>query len=221
MTSPPAASTTPGWDRGARRRSGYYLILAALLALLAGGLIFAYLGSLRRAALPNQPALTARLAIRPGTLITEEMIEVRRYPSALLPTGSLDRPSQAVGRTAQFPLEAGEVLLASKLQRGDQGGIAHLIPEGLRAIVLPAAWLAGAPPPLATGDRMDLLAIHPQAAASSAGLILSDVEVLGTTGGTEAPERIVLAVTLDQAQAVLQARASGYHMLLLARPSGP
>lgn len=217
----PAPSTTPPWPGGARRRSGYYVILAGLLALLAGALVFAYLDSLRRATLPSQPALAARVAIRPGTVITQDMVEVRHYPSALLPSGSLERLSQAVGRTAQIPIEAGEVVLASKLQRGEQGGLAHLVPEGQRAIALPAGWLAGAPPPLAAGDRIDLLAIRPQALAEAPGLVLTDVEILGTAGGEEAPERIYLAVTLEQAQAVLQARASGYHMLLLARPSGP
>jgi Flp pilus assembly protein CpaB len=201
---------------GTRRRAGYYLILAALLALLAGALVFAYLDSLRRATLPVQPALTARVVIRPGTVLTQDMVEVRLFPAALLPAGSLERPSQAVGRTAQIPLEPGEVLLARKLQRGEQGGLAHLVPEGQRAMVLPAGWLAGAPPPLATGDRIDLLAIHPQAVVNSGGLVLSDVEILGTAGAAEAPERIYLAVSLEQAQAVLQARAGGYHLLLLA-----
>jgi Flp pilus assembly protein CpaB len=219
--APTAPSTAPSWAGGARRRSGYYVIQAALLALLAGALVFAYLESLRRAALPVQPALTARVAIRPGTVITQDMVEVRRFPSALLPLGSLERPSQAVGRTAQIPLEAGEVLSASKLQRGEQGGLAHLVPEGQRAMVLPSGWLAGAPPPLAAGDRIDLLALHPQATSVGAGLVLTDVEILGTAGGAEAPERVYLAVTLEHAQAVLQARAGGYHLLLLARPSGP
>jgi Flp pilus assembly protein CpaB len=206
---------------GTRRRAGYYLILAALLALLAGALVFAYLDSLRRATLPVQPALTARVVIRPGTVLTQDMVEVRLFPAALLPAGSLERPSQAVGRTAQIPLEPGEVLLAGKLQRGEQGGLANLVPEGQRAMVLPAGWLAGAPPPLAAGDRIDLLAIHPQAVVNSGGLVLSDVEILGTAGAAEVPERIFLAVSLEQAQAVLQARAGGYHLLLLARPSGP
>ncbi len=217
----PAPSTTPSWASGAHRRSVYYVILAALLALLAGALVFAYLDSVRRAALPVQPALTARVAIRPGTVLTQDMVELRLFPSALLPVGSLERPSQAVGRTAQIPLEAGEVLLPGKLQRGEQGGLAHLVPEGQRAMVLPSGWLAGAPPPLAARDRIDLLAIHPQAAPDGAGLVLSNVEILGTAGSAEAPERVYLAVTLEQAQAVLQARAGGYHLLLLARPSGP
>jgi len=217
----PAPSTTPQWTAGARRRSTVYFLLAALLALLAGTLAFAYLDSMRRTLLPAQPALTARTAIRPGTVITQDMVEVRRFPSALLPVGSLERPSQAVGRTAQIPLEPGEVVLASKLQRGEQGGLAHLVPEGERAIVLPSAWLAGAPPPLAAGDRIDLLAIHPQALPDGARLILTDLEILGTAGSSEAPERIYLAVTLEEAQVALQARASGYHLLLLIRPSGP
>ncbi len=217
----PAPATTPAWGGGSRRRSVYYLLLAILLAVLAGALVFVYLEDLRRSALPSRDALSARLAIRPGTLITQDMVEVRLYPADLLPDGSLDRPSQAVGRTAQVPIERGEVLLASKLRRGEQGGIAHLVPAGQLAMVLPAGWLAGPPPPLAAGDRIELLATRPDAAEDATGLVLSNVEILGAAGSPEVPERIYLAVSLDQAQAVLVARSSGFHMLLLTRAAAP
>ena len=138
-------------------------------------LAFAYLDSVRRASLPIVETLTASTRIPAGTLITQDMIVVRLYPANLLPGGSLSRLEQAVGRTSQVAIEEAEVILESKLRRGATGGLAPLLPPEHHAMLLPAGWLAGAAPPLATGDRIDILAVHAQSAES--GVLLSDIEV--------------------------------------------
>jgi Flp pilus assembly protein CpaB len=215
-TSAPA-TTSPYATSG--RRAAYYLIAAALLAILAGGLAFAYLDSVRRASLPIVETLTASTRIPAGTLITQDMIVLRLYPANLLPGGSLSRVEQAVGRTSQVAIEEAEVILESKLRRGSTGGLAPLLPPEHHAMLLPAGWLAGAAPPLATGDRIDVLATHAQSAES--GVLLSDIEVIGVSGNSQAPDNLYLAVTLDEGKSVLAARVQGHHLLVLVRPEAP
>jgi hypothetical protein len=46
------------------------------------------------------------------------------------------------------------------------------------------------------------------------------VEVLDVFGDAEHPEGLVLAVTLDQATAILYTRSNGFAILPLLRPAG-
>ncbi len=214
----PSPETTPSWAAGVRRRLPFYLLAALLLAGLAGILTFLYLDSLRASTVPTRLALVARQEIRPGTLIDGSMIESRLVPEAILPANALSSPEQAVGRVAIVPLVANEVLLTSKLA-GGEAGLSSRLPDGRWAMVLPAGWLASPLPSLAAGDRLDLLAYQPGAPLSQAVVIVSAVEVLETPS-EPAAGGLALAVSLDQASAVIYARGNGFLILPLLRPQG-
>ena len=215
----PSPETTPSWAGGARRRLPFYLLAALLLAGLAGFLTFFYLDGLRARAVPTRLAVVARLDIRPGTLIDGSMIEGRLIPEAVLPSNALASPEQVVGRVVVVPLVAREVILASKLI-GGEGRLSSRLPDGRWAMILPSGWLASPVPELAAGDRLDLLAYQPGASLSEAAVIVSAVEVLTPPDGQDSADGLALAVTLDQASAVVYARGNGFLILPLLRPQG-
>jgi Flp pilus assembly protein CpaB len=214
-----APETTPSWAAGVRRRLPFYLILAFLLASLAGILTFLYLDRLRASAVPSRLAVVAQQDIRPGTLIDETMIEARPIPEAVLPANAVLSPAEAVGRVVVVPLTSKEILLETRLA-GGATGLSSRLPDGRWAMVLPMGWLATPLPPLASGDRLDLLAYQSGAPIADAVVIVTGVEVLETPSEGEAAGGLALAVSLDQASAMVYARANGFLILPLLRPQG-
>lgn len=214
----PSSETTPSWAAGVRRRIPFYLTLAFLTAAVAGILTFVYLDSLRAAAVPTRLAIVARQEIRPGTLLDETMLESRPIPEAVLPSNALSSVADAAGRVVIVPLAAHEVLLASKLAGGELG-LSSRLPDGRWAMVLPSSWLATSLPGIQTGDRLDLLAYQPGAPVADAAVIVTAVEVIDAPVDSEA-DGLVLAVTLDQAAAVVYARGNAFLILPLLRPQG-
>jgi len=219
-SSAPPPETTPSWAAGVRRRLPFYLLAAFLLAALAAVVTFIYLEQLRASMVPTAPALVARQAIRPGETITEAMVEVSAVPEAIVPAERLTAPSQAIGRTALVPLAAGEVILPQRLSGAGEAGLSRRLPDGRWAMVLPGSWLASPIPEIGVGDRVDLLAYQPGQAVDQAAVIVSAIEVLGVAGTAAEAEALTLAVELEEAAAVTYARANGFLLLPLLRPSG-
>lgn len=220
MARPPEAKpeTSPSWGEGSRKRAPMYLLAALLLAALAAVLTFLYLDNLRSQAVATGQALVARQEIRPGSVVSDSAVELRDVPQAILPANALTSPDQAVGRTAAYPIAAGEVVLQRDLVAEGGGGLSGRLPDGRWAMVVPAGWLVSPVPPLVDGDRLDLIAYQSGAPVDDAGVIVSQVEIL------EAPDEnrsgLLLAVTMDEAISILYARSNGFQLLALLRPWG-
>ena len=214
------AETTPNWDRMSRRRAPYYVAAAILLAILAGLATFAYLDEIRQQSVATAKALVASQAIASGEVVRAGAVEVRSMPLGMLPDDALTDGSQAIGRRAAVPIVAGEVMLSQKLISDGEGGISARLPDGRWAIVLPINWLLGPVPEIAVGDRLDVLGYQRGASQSDAGLVVSAVEVVVVHGETSNADRLTLAVSMEQATAILLARANGLSMLALLRPGG-
>lgn len=97
-------------------------------------------------------------AVPAGRALVDDDVERRQVPEALVPAGALvaqpDRELHVVGRIAATALVPGEILVADRLapegfEEGRGTG-----PEG-RVVAIPLDLPA---PPLATGDRVDLIA---------------------------------------------------------------
>ncbi len=216
----PTPETTPSWAAGFRRRIPFYIILAALLAALAGILTFLFLNRLQANALPTERALVAQRDLRPGTEIATEMVETRPVPEGLLPEGHLTDAAQAIGRMLIAPVKANEVLLLSDFSGERGSGLSARLPDGRWAIVIPAGWFASPVPQVITGDHMDLLAYLAGQPVEEVGVIVSSVEILGFSGTSDQPDQLTLAVSIEEAVAILYARANGFSLLILLRPEG-
>jgi pilus assembly protein CpaB len=222
VTGPPPQlpETSPNWTASARRRLVFYLIAAILLAALAGILTFVYLDRLRASSLPSNPAVVALVNIKPGTVIDDTMVELRPLPDAALPAGALTDVAQAIGRIAAVPIEAREVLLPSRFVGGGGEGLSGRLPDGRWAMIMPVGWLISGTPELIEGDRLEIMAYQAGQPIDQVGVIVTAVEILALSGPDGNPDRLTLAVDLDQARTILYARVNGFSLLGLLRPSG-
>jgi pilus assembly protein CpaB len=218
--NPTTSQTTPTWHSSARRRAPFYVLAAILLAAIAGLLTYNYLQDVRATAVPTGGALVASQDIRPGTRLSEDMLEVRDVPEAVLPSGYLTSVSQAVDRVALVPIAAGEVILEGKVSGGPGEGLSSRLPDGRWAMTLPAGWLVSPIPELSVGDRIELLAYQAGSPIEDAAVIVSGIEILQIPGEGENPDRLTLAVTMEEAKAVLYARSNGFALMALLRPQG-
>jgi len=217
----PAPETSPNWVAGVRRRMPFYIIIAVLLAVLAGALTFTFLEQLQAESVPTGQALVALQDIRPGTEITFDMVEVRRVPIAQLPRDAATETSQAVGRIVALPIVAGEVIIPERLAgTAAEGGLSAKLPDGRWALVLTRGWLISPIPEVKVGDRVDLVAYLTGDPQTDAGVIVSAVEIIDFSGSSGSPDQLTVAVTLDEAITILYAHVNKFNILPLLRPEG-
>lgn len=212
--------TTPDWQAAVRRRTQFYLLMAFLLAVLFGVLVFQFF--VQQRGLQPQALIAAVFAnqdIAMGTAITTEMLVVRNVPGEAVPPLHYNFIEQVVGRVALYPLVAGEVILPGKLM-GDQGGpMAQRCPAGYWCVSIPAKWFVAAPPDLAEGDSLEIAAVQPGNPLDEAGYIATEVLVVALPHDGE-EGAYVLAVDDQEALSILYSHANEFQMLVLLRPAG-
>lgn len=209
--------TTPNWAGGFRQRIPFYILAAIIFGLVAALLAFFYLDRLQREALPTGKVIVLVSDLEAGSELASEQVDLRSVPSNVIPDGSLNEIGQAVGRMLARPMRANEILLRSDLVGEAGSGLSARLPDGRWAMVFPAGWLVSPVPPLIRGDRLDLMAYQAGQPVDEVGIIVTNVEVLEFVGTASSPERLTLAVDLDQAAAVLYARANGFSLLALLK----
>lgn len=213
-------TTSPDWRAAVHRRTRFFVLSAALLAILFGFLVFQFF-TRQSAYSPGETtsALFASEDIPGGTILTREMLEVKNVPLQALPSSYLSYQEGAVGQLTLYPLVKGEVILPGKLA-GDQGGaLAQRCPAGKWCISVPVAWFVAAPPDLAEGDRVEIASAHSGKGLEEAGFIATQVQVVGLPGSLEVPAYI-LAVDDQEALNLLYARVNEFRLLVLLRPAG-
>lgn len=214
--SPP--QTTPQWTGEGRGRGRLYLLASLLLALLAAVLTFLYLDQLRERSVATGRAVVALRELNPGALLTEEMVDARPVPLAVLPAGALTEERAALGRRAVANVAEGEVVLRRDLAQEAGSGLSGRLPDGRWAMVLPAGWLVSPLARLQEGDRIDILAYQQGQPAEEIGLIVESVQVMALSTSQGGPSTVTMAVTLEQAASILYARSNGFQLLGLLRP---
>lgn len=216
--SPP--ETTPRWHQATRSRAPLYLMMALLLALLAAVLTYLYLQRIREQSLPTTPAVVVVSHLPPQSVLSQDSLELRQLPRAMLPQGAIQDLEQATGRLTRYPMAAGEVLLQQDLLSEQDAGLAGRLPDGRWAMVLPIGWLASPLPQIEQGDHLDILAYPPGQDVEQAELIVERVELVEVNGPVEGVARVTLAVSLEQATSILYSHVNGFQMLGLLRAIG-
>ncbi len=147
-----------------RREPRLWWVLVLSSALAAGWLMSSVVAGAERARLAwgrSTTVLVVEHDLDAGERLGALDVRAVRWPAALVPPGALlEVPAHAVARTA---LVAGEVVLTARLAPAGLRGVAAALPPGSRAIAIPTE--PGTAPPLAVGDRVDVLvALAPEAA---------------------------------------------------------
>ena len=220
MTENKTPTTTPDWQAAVRRRTRFYVLVAFLLAVLFGFLVFQFF-TREQAYAPGKTtaALFAGEDIPGSTILTGEMLEIRNVPLEVLPDAHLSFKEQAVGQLTLYPLVKGEMILPGKLARDQGSALAQRCPAGKWCISIPVAWFVAAPPDLAEGDRVEIASALPGKSLVDAGFIATQVQVVRLPDNIEDPA-YVLAVDDQEALNLLYARVNEFQLLVLLRPAG-
>lgn len=175
------------------------------------------------------PVATVRAAtdLARGTVLSDEMLQRSSLPEEFAPPGGVGDATSIVGRVLAADIEAGEILTRSRLAEPRVGPVAALVPDGLRAVVVPS----GLPPgTLRAGDRVEVYATYgggrPHTELVATGLevvrIITEADGGGIGGATtvDAGVALVLLVDGDSASRLAYARAFGQLQVAILGP-GP
>lgn len=211
------------------------LLIAAFAIACAGGAGLYLSGSHGAAAESTVPVVMAAADIPRGSLLTAEALALQRFPRGMAPEGALRTLDDAAGRSVLGHVARGELILEAKLApRGTKGGIAALIPDGMRAIAIQIPNIAtGVAGFILPGNKVDvLISYHDHAmttAPRGAEILLENVEILAVDQRIEAPAEnkvdanlmrsVTLLVSPDQAANLHDAMSKGTLHLSLRNPT--
>jgi len=138
-----------------------------------------------------------------GQRVGEGDVRVESRPAAVVPGSAVDDPP--LGRVVTAAMAAGEVVVADRVAPAGLSAAAARIPDGWRAVAVPAGGLGAVTPPLVVGDRVDLLA--PDVVAEDAVVVaVADDAVTVAVPAADAP---VVADALAVAVVTLALRGAG------------
>ena len=170
-------------------------ILVLALALVCGVSAAVGVSHLRKAGgVDTTSVVVARSDIPRGRMLTEDQVELRDWPSSMVPRHAAESLQEVVGRAAAVPIVVGDVLSDTKLSGKDAGrGVAALVPPGMRAYTIQtsktASNVAGFVLP---GNRVDvLLSLRGNSlddtGRGSCTTLLQGVEILAVDQRLDAP----------------------------------
>jgi len=214
-----------------RRRWPLASKILAVLGVLVGALAFVVIRgyqerveALHPAVGPLVTVVVAAGDLGRGSLVGDDMLRTASIPEAFVPPGAVRDAAAVTGRVLTADIDAGEILTRSRLAGPRVGPVAALVPEGLCAVVIPAAIPADA---IGSGDRIEVVATY-GGGQPHTELVASGVEVLrvlpgsgdtgGGTGGTTATtgEGVELILLVDTAAAEQLAYARAFAQLQVA-----
>jgi pilus assembly protein CpaB len=210
------------------------LIFAFVVASVASLLLYRVL--INRAPTAKAEVATVRVVlaarnIQVGSVLKEEDVRLSDWPGAL-PPGAIAKTQDVVGRGVLTPIFAKEPIIESRLApKGAGGGLAAMIPPGMRAVPVRVNEVVGVAGFVVAGMRVDVLisGTKPEGDRSLGTLtrtLLQNLEVLSAgTDFKKDPEGkpmqvqvINLLVTPEQAETLSLASSQTQIQLVLRNP---
>jgi pilus assembly protein CpaB len=163
-----------------RRRGILFLVIASVLALLAGVVVVSYLNDIERQAGETVEVVVAKKAIPARTLITADLLELRPISKKMLRQSYVLNPQDILRDTvALVDLQPGDILQRSFLDRN-----AGLKP-GMRAVSIGVNRVSGVGGTIRAGNRVDVIVSFKEGGLAEANqktsVLFQDVEVLGVS----------------------------------------
>lgn len=159
------------WRLPRLTRRHWVVVVAGLAAAVIVHRTTADAAAARAALGETAPVWVATRALEPGHRIAAPDVERVEWPVGLRPDSAVS--TDPAGRHLRDALGEGEALTDARIG-GDVGGPAALLPEGWRALAVPAD---GAVVPLASGQLVDLLAT-PFDGAGDTIVVVADARVV-------------------------------------------
>jgi Flp pilus assembly protein CpaB len=154
----------------AEKTNRWLLIGAAVLAVVAGALVFAALANfggdddetVTSGEGPDVNVLVANQDISAGTALTEDMFRVAKFKESEVIAGAVSNPSSVVGRTARVNIQENQPLSTAALVQGTteddlQDILSSLLDRGLRGIGVATDDVKIVGGHVIPGDRVDVI----------------------------------------------------------------
>lgn len=107
-------------------------LIAIVLAVVVGLMVFALLNGVIR---PTQ-VVVAKVAIAPGTILTDKLIELRTIPMGAKPADALTKVEDGVGKVLAVGRAPGDLVVQAVLGEIAGAGIPAELPEGHVALAI-------------------------------------------------------------------------------------
>src|SRR5581483_8074849 len=185
------------------------LIVAVVVAILAGWLTLNYLSSIQRSnEAQNAPReiLVAAQEIPARIPITITMLAKKTVPASAVEPDALTDPNKVVGALSLITIPVGATITLSKVGHPADVGLPVRLTPGMRAVSISVDKVKGVSGLIEQGDRVDVVAIPPKSTAAPppASTILRGIRVLAigplleNTSATPPPEaQVFTTVTLE------------------------
>jgi len=211
------------------------LFFAFIVASVASLLLYRFLASSRPLAARPEPAMThlvvAAKDLEVGRVLKEDDFKVMDWPGGT-PQGATSRVQDLVGRGVISIIYEKEPVVESRLApRGAGGGLASMIPPGMRAVAIRVNEVVGVAGFVTPGTRVDVLISGNNGSAStSLGVMtktmLQNMEVLSAgqdfkkdaEGKPVLVQVVNLLVTPEQAEMLTLAASQTTIQLVLRNP---
>lgn len=199
-------------------------ILAAIfVAVVISGCLTYWLGRrIRSSSLQAKTVsyVAAARAIEPGESISQSEVQQVEWPASMKLEGAISNASDAIGKTAIYPLAKGQPILQRDISAAGNAGLSVRIPQGMRALSLKSDKIVGVAGYLLPGTHVDVLStLHPSSSGAEpvTSTVLQDVQILTAGQKTEADpsgkpspvDVVTVLVTPDQAERVVLASTQG------------
>jgi pilus assembly protein CpaB len=171
-------------DHGRRTglRAAVFLAVALVAAVASALLLTRYMEArTAESRIPTARVVVAEVLLPIGTELRAENLRTVDWPAASRPEGSYEDPAQLLGKVVASRLIRFEPILAGKLAGGTGGGLAALLPPGMRAAAVRVDDVVGVAGFIHPGDNVDVIAtIRPDGGAgvTSSRVILQNIRVL-------------------------------------------
>jgi len=203
-----------------------------VVATLLGALSFVVVRGYQDRVEARHPAVgapvgvvTAGTDLVRGTVLSDDVLLASSVPSDFVPPGAVDDTASVVGRVLEADVEAGEIITRSRLAGTTVGPVAALVPEGLRAVIVPGGVPRGT---LRAGDRVEVFATY-GGGRPHTELVATDLEVVrilgdGAPGGIDgaatddAGVALVLLADADAAARLAYATTFGQLQIAILGP---
>ena len=215
------------------------LVIALLVSMLGGALLYVYLRRFEREASGGEPVavLVARTPIEVGQPISEDMLSPRMIPRAYLEDRAVLEAEKAkiLGLRVGHTVQAQQTLLWTDLAiaMDERRNLSSLVQPGMRAVTIRADFDDKSFALIRPGDRIDVIATMPQPDkpdARSAVVLLQNVLVLavgtdfeadGSAAKDDSGGAMILSLSLNvqEAQLASLAQEKGKLSVALRNPN--
>jgi Flp pilus assembly protein CpaB len=212
-----------------RARALGFLAAALICAILAATVAGRYRSRVEGRYGPLRPVVVSSAELPSGEPLGPERaraaMSIRRVPARFIPPGAIASPAEAIGRAPMATIPSGSYVLDAQLQIPDvEPPRPAAVGSGRRPVQVPVAGaealLIGGSSP--EGSRVDVVVSRQAGLGSSAHarIAASSVKLLALHGPAGPGEgwSATLAVTEEQALALIAAQAAGREIRLLPQP---